>query len=135
MIGRRGRTIFTPSNVTEVRLRFERILARVDDRIEAPFQADPDVSEADELDPDTPSQDGVEPKPTRRTSDRAEPVRTPVAEGSRSPRGSRRSRLTLAELYLKLRARALEEDERRRLPDRRPARTGRTDADTDKRTR
>ena len=130
MIARRGRTTFTPSNISEVRLRFERILARTEDKAEAPLQADPEIPEADELDSDTPVPDRA-----RRNSDRDRPVRTPLAAGSRTARGSRRARLTLAELYLELRARALEEDERRRQSDRRPPRTGGSHADGQNRTR
>jgi len=111
MIARRGRTIFTPSNISEVRLRFERILARIEDKVGAPLQAHPEIADADELDADTPVPDRVE-------ADRA---KRSLARGSRR-------RPTLAELYLELRARALEEDERRRRSNRRTTRMRAGDA-------
>lgn len=135
MIARRGRTRFTPSNISEVRLRFERILARTEDKVEAPLQADSEIPEADELDAETSVPDRVEADRARRNSDRAQPARAPSAAGARMARGSRRARLTLAELYLELRARALEEDERRRRSDRRPPRMGASHADGQNRSR
>lgn len=135
MIARRGRTIFTPSNISEVRLRFERILARTEDKVEAPLQAGSEIPDADELDADTSVPDRVKADGARRSSDRALPVRTPSAAGARMARGSRRARLTLAELYLELRARALEEDERRRRSDRQAPRTGASHADGQNRNR
>jgi len=126
VIARRGRTIFTPSNISEVRLRFERILARTEDKV------DPEIPEPDAA---TPAPARVEADRARRNPDRAQPVRAPSATGSRVARGARRARLTLAQLYLELRARALEEDERRRRSDRRAPRMGDSHADGQNRTR
>jgi hypothetical protein len=124
MIARRGRTVFTPSNVSEVRVRFERILARTKNTTEVPFQADTDTNEVaedniDELDADTSLKNRIKPNRTRRNSDRGQPPRTPVLVlRSRPTRESRRA-LRLAESYLHSVARAIKEDERRRLADRR----------------
>src|SRR5215470_9336089 len=123
MIARRGRTIFTPSNLSEVRLRFERILARIEDKVAGPLRANREISDTDELDAETPVPDRVDADHARKGS------RTPSASGARIARGSRRARLTLAELYLELRARALEEDERRRRLDRQAPRMGASHAD------
>src|SRR5262249_35658726 len=123
MIARRGRTVFTPSNVSEVRVRFERILARTQNKIEVPLQADTDTDEVDEneideLDADTSLKNRINPNRPRRNPDRGQPRRTPVlVPRSRTTRESRRA-LRLAESYLRSWARAIREDERRRLADR-----------------
>jgi len=124
MIARRGRTVFTPSNVSEVRVRFERILARTNSKIEeVPLQADTDTDEVDEndieeLDADTSLKNRVNPNRTKKNPDRRQPSRTPVLVlRSRTTRESRRA-LRLAESYLRSWARAIKEDERRRLADR-----------------
>jgi len=123
MIARRGRSVFTPSNVSEVRARFERILARTTNKIEVPLQPDTDIhavdeDDVDELDADTPLKNRINPNRTRRNADRGHPTRTPVlALRSRTTRESRRA-LRLAERYLRSWARALRDDERRRRADR-----------------
>ena len=123
MIARRARHVFTPSNVSEVRVRFERILARTKNKIEVPLQADTDTDQVDEndieeLDADTSSKNRSNPGRTRKNPDRGQPGRTPVLVfRSRTTRESRRA-LRLAESYLRSWARANREDERRRLADR-----------------
>jgi hypothetical protein len=44
LIARRGRAVFTPSNLSEVNLRFERILAQTEDKVKVPFQADAEIA-------------------------------------------------------------------------------------------
>jgi hypothetical protein len=120
LITRRGRTGFTPSNVDEVRLRFERILARSKDKFAVLFQATDETDEVDEDDDelDADAQPRIKAKRTRVNPDRAQPPRARVAADSRTTRESRRA-LRLAEGYLRSWERALKEDERRREADRR----------------
>ena len=82
LIARHGRAVFKPTNLSEVGLRFARLLARTEGA---------EIAEADELDADTPAEDRV--------------------------KANRRTPFRLAGLLLRLRARALPEDKRRRSGD------------------
>jgi hypothetical protein len=116
LIARRGRTVFTPSNIGEVRRRFERILARVSEQFKAQFPAEVDGAEVNDWDSDPPERHQVDADLPRADLDRPPLVRTAPAVGSHAPRRSRTARMSLAERYLELRARLLAEDERRRPP-------------------
>jgi len=82
LIIRRGRTGFTPSNLSEVRLRFERILARTDDKVKVPFQADAEIDEVDD-DEDEVDELDAEMAAEHRARARARALRSRSATGVR----------------------------------------------------